>query len=518
MENLREEYFSLIKLPLIKIACLFLVFSFTTSAQVIQTARYEIPVFGDYPSFSALPWAENGLVLYRRTEHTKMDALQFIKLDSTLQENWSASIEVPKQLNLIFSKGHGNKAYFLFKPKNSFGDFQLVSLSPDSASSAVYTIKNVIPFNPTLFEVGNQSLIVAGYFNYRPVAIHFSMVTGLSKLLPGFFNDPGELDQLVINEDETIDVVINMRNADRRRSLWVMNFSSDGSSLKNTIINPPPDKHLIFGRMVKTSGDSSVIAGVYGRTPEFSRGVYIAIVNKAGEYTVRYYNFAELKNFFKYLRAPRQQRIQERIDRKKIKGKKIRFNYRIAVHEFVPYHDHYLLLGEAFFPVYKSSGYGAYRASPVYYGRYYSPGGWQQSGLVFDGYQYTHAVTIGIAKDGRLLWDNSFEIKNVKSYELNQYVHRLQGKNLNLLYSFDNKLYSKIIQGTNVIEGKSQGQMQSMFEGDIIKSKSTTNHKLEYWYGKYLLSFGVQEIENTKTQGVPISRKVFFVSKITFKE
>ncbi len=504
---------------MIRLAVIAFFISLGVSAQIIQTARFEIPVLDDGSmEYKTLPWAENGVIIYQRVELPKADVVQFIKLDSSLQQQWIRSIQVSKGLTLAFSKGHGSQAYFLFKPKNHYGDFQLFAMGNDSMANSVYTIKNVIPFSPTLFEVGHQSVVIAGYYNYRPVAIHFSMVTGQSKLLPGFFNDPGELNQLVINADESIDVVINMRNIEKKRSLWIMNFSAEGTALKNTIINPHTDKNLIFGRMVKTTGDSSVIAGVYGKNPELSRGVFIASINAAGEYTIRYYNFAELKNFFKYLRLNRQNRIKERIERKKIKGKKARFNYRIVVHEFIPYRDHFLLLGEAFYPVYKNSSYATGRAMPVYYGRYYGDNSYQNQNFTFDGYRYTHAVSLGIAKNGRLLWDNSFEIKEVKSFTLDQFVHRVPGNNLNLLYSYDNKLYSKIIEGTDVIEGKSEEQMKGKFVGDKIRRNSTNGHRLDYWYGQYLLSYGTQEIQNPHTVGVALSRKVFFVSKITFRE
>lgn len=512
---LREGFSLSTRFKLTKLCLLFLLCSLAGSGQVIQTARYELALNDDVPAFKVLPWESNGVILYRRIEQPKTDILQFIKLDSSLNENWVSAIPVSKQLSLIFSKGYGDKAYFLFKPRNFYGDFQLFSISADSSTKAVYTIKNVIPFNPTLFEVGTNTLLIAGYYNYRPVAIHFSMITGQSKLLPGFFNDPGELNQLVLNADESIDVVINMKNNERKGSLWIMSFSSDGTALKNTIINPTTDKNLIFGRLMKLGSDSAVVAGVYGKNPEISRGIFVASVNAAGEYTIRYYNFAELKNFFKYMRVARQNRIKDRIERKKIKGKKLKFNYRIAVHEFIPYQDHFLLLGEAFYPVYKSNGYSTGRSVPLYYGRAY-PTRMPASDFTFDGYRYTHAVTLGIGKQGNLLWDNSFEIKEVKSYTLDQFVHRLPGKNLNLLYSFENKLYTKIIQRTEVLEGKNEEQMKGKFNGDLIKKNSTTDHRLEYWYGPYLLSFGVQEIQNTQTIGVPLKRKVFFVSKITF--
>ena len=488
------------------------------TAQVIQTSRYEIPYDPIQGEYKVVSMYEQGLLLFRRLEYWKADTLEFIKLDSSLQETWKESIGVTKLLKLNSSKSYGGKAYFLFEPSKYFGDFQLFCVRSDSSTGLVYTIKNVIPFSPTVFEVGHNTAVIAGYYNNIPVAIHFSMVTGQSKLLPGFFNDPGELNQLSLNQDETIDVIISKRNAERKRGLWLMRFSSEGQQLKSIVINPKSDRNLIFGRAVQVGNDSVLIAGVYGRNPELSRGIFVATVNPIGEYTIRYYNFAELKNFFSYMRVARQDRIQERIERKKAKGRKIRFSYRMAVQELIPYQNQFLLLGEAFYPVYKNSSYSTGRYVPYSYYRSYYTGRSQPSDFTFDGYHYTHAVVLGIAKNGRLLWDNSFEIKEVKSYTLDQYVHRLPGKNLNLIYSFDNKIFTKIIEGKSVIEGKTVEPMKGKFEGDVITKNATTNHQLDYWYENYLLSYGVQEIKNTKTLGVELNRKVFFVSKITVQE
>jgi hypothetical protein len=493
--------------------------SFSAFGQVIQTARFEIPVFNNEDEdISVLPWNTDGLLFYRIENQSKKDVLLYTKLDSAFHQQWTGTIDISKSLSLVYSKAHGKRAYFLFKPKAFFGDFQLLAISADTTINVVYTIKNIIPFSPIMFEVGNNTIVIAGYYNYRPVAIHFSLITGQSKLLPGFFNDPGEINQLIINPDETIDVVLNIKNRDQKKSISVMNFSADGNSIKNTIINPQPDKSLIFGRIVRATNDSTVIAGVYGKNSELSRGVFMGIVNTVGEYTIRYYNFADLKNFFKYLRVARQDRIKERIQRKKIKGKKIKFNYRIALHEFIPYESNLLLIGEAFYPVYKStSSFYPTQSIPVYYRGYFTPIS-RQRDYTFDGYHYTHAVVLGIKKDGHLLWDNSFEIKDVKSFNLEQYAHAIQGKNLNLVYSFGGKLYSKVIRGTEVIEGKTEDKMKGNFATDKIVKHSTAKDKLEYWYGKFLLSYGVQELRNTETINVPLNRKVFFINKITFRD
>jgi gamma-glutamylcyclotransferase (GGCT)/AIG2-like uncharacterized protein YtfP len=143
------------------------------------------------------------------------------------------------------------------------------------------------------------------------------------------------------------------------------------------------------------------------------------------------------------MKARREKRVKEKIERRRIKGKKIKFNYRVLVQELIPFGNQYILLGEAF------------------YTHYTYPGNVQ----VFDGYQYTHAVVIGFDKNGKLMWDNSFEINDVKTYALEQYVKIYpQKEGIILLYLYENTIRSKIISGSDVLEGKSLDEMKLKFE------------------------------------------------------
>ena len=72
-----------------------LLFSWAAQAQVTQTARFELQAPGDDSSYKILPWAENGVMIYRRVELAgPEDILYFIKLDSGLRTDWGNSISV----------------------------------------------------------------------------------------------------------------------------------------------------------------------------------------------------------------------------------------------------------------------------------------------------------------------------------------------------------------------------------------------------------------------------------------
>ncbi len=246
-------------------------------------------------------------------------------------------------------------------------------------------------------------------------------------------------------------------------------------------------------------GDEQVVAGVYGRHLEFSRGVFVAHINAYGEYQINYYNFGDLQHFFSYMKAKREKRVKERIERRKIKGKKIKFNYRLLVHSLIPYADQYLLIGEAFYPTYR------YRSD--FFSRE----------VVFDGFQYTHAVVIGLSKNGKLLWDNSFEINDLKSYELKEFVKTYPRDNrIVLLYLFNNTIRSKIIKNDKVLEGKANERLVTTSRNNKVNNDDIEWSQLEYWYQGNFYAYGVQRVEDPSS-GDGGSQKVFFINKVAYR-
>jgi hypothetical protein len=137
----------------------------------------------------------------------------------------------------------------------------------------------------------------------------------------------------------------------------------------------------------------------------------------------------------------------------------------------------------------------------------------------FLGYHYTHAVVIGFDDKGKLLWDNSFEIKDVTTYTLKQYVHVVGSEDsFVLLYMYDNEIRSKVVYGTDLIEGKSYDDLEMSFKENYADINTDSEYGgLENWYGSVLYAYGVEKIRNAKIPGMKSSRDVFFINKILYK-
>lgn len=495
---------------------LLLAASFDGAAQAMQTNRFEFPVQGKNEFFDIVPSSQHGLVLYRQLAGTNEDQLHLIRLDTAFQVGWAGYISIPHDYRVMGTRTFKGNLYMLLRFRDyRKNDLVLFVISESDGRYLQNKIRSYIPFAPTEFQITDEAALIGGYYNRIPVVLHYSFSDQRSKVLPGLFSETGELTQIRTRGNGAFDVLISAKNMARQRTIWIKGYDPQGNLLQNLPLQPDENKHLIFGRSLATEGDKQIIAGVYGsRSSEFSRGIFIATIDPSGMEQTRYYNFADLKNFFQYMKANRERRVKNRIERKKIKGKMIKFNYRFLVHELVPYKDQFILLGEAFYPKYVTPDHMQYRfLSP--YGM--MPGSMLQNGRIFDGYHYTHAVVMGFDEDGKLLWDNSFEINDVKTFTLEQFVKlEVLPDRLALMYLFENHIRTKIIQNDLVLEGKTVDPIETFRDQDQIRDDKNDRNRLEYWYNNYLYAYGIQDIV-TETGGAGSGkRRVFFINKIHY--
>ena len=477
------------------------------AGQVAQTGRFEISMVNDEgEKFSTANLEKNGLMVYRRVSIKKEDQLELIKIDTALKENWRGLLPVDKKLDVLHVRALGDYFYMLLKDREYLGkDFLILAIHQATGNYSSYSVKNIIPFYPTEFAITSQAALIGGYFNSRPLVLHYNFEKKNSRILPGFFNSPGELNQIKVHPDESVDIIVSARNFEKRRALWIRTYTVQGELLKTTILQPEEDRHLLFGRSIKLSDGGQLVAGIYGRFTEYSRGVFVASITATGEYTIQYYNFAQLGNFFKYMKAKQQKRVKERIERRTISGKKVKFNYRLLVHDLIEYNNQLMLVGEAFYPSYAYPRMGDSRFS------FYDPQ--VRTNRVFDGYKYTHAVVIGFGKDGQLAWDNSFEINDVRTFQLQQFVKvHTEKDRILLMYIFENAIRTKIIYNEQVLEGKTTDPIQTGIPIKELSDESTTD-KLDKWYGRYFYAYGTQTLISERGP----DRKIFFISKITYK-
>lgn len=478
-----------------------------THAQIKQVNRVEIKLNSRDPEFRVLPVHNFGVLLYRIHIHRKQDVLEVHRLDTALQTRWTKSIAVEKYFQPILSRQSDSNQYLLLI-HNQYKEshFRLLNINLQHGQHKLDTIFNIIPFLPGQMEITKNGVLIGGYLgNSVPIVVFYEFSTRKTKILPGLFNEPGELLQIQVYSDQTFNVLVSTQPRNRQRVIWVKHYSEPGKLVYNNRLHTEPDVSLLSGRALKTPDNELVIAGTYGmRSSEYSSGLFISRISPSGDQKTRYYPYHQLQNFFKYLKPRQEQRMRSRIERRITEGKRTRLQYRLLVHELVPLAGQFILLGEAYYPVYKRDNRYNYGLAVSAYVPY-----------IFDGYRYTHAIVIGFDQTGNLQWDNSFEMNDIKTFSLEQFVKMDYRHNqIALLYLFDSRIRSKLIQNNSVVEGKTLRQLNLSFQPDEPEIDDEIK-RLEYWYPGTFLAYGIQR---PYSPAVSRSReRFFFINKVAWR-
>ncbi|MCG8310481.1 MAG: hypothetical protein MI975_24020 [Cytophagales bacterium] len=483
--------------------------------QLEQPDRLEIEMEDEDENFSVVTADKHGIVLYRevRNRETRMERkYQVILVDTALHKKWERSYYVHLRYIIRGWEYFGDYFYLLFQRNTESlkADLFVMRIDLETKAYETFLIEREYSMEITEFEVVGNTLIFGGYSNNLPTIICYKFGKIQPIVLPGIFNEKTQIQQLEIDNDLRIfNVLTSFRTKDGTKSLSLKSFTEEGDLIKNVNLKPTQERSLLFGRTVKLDRNVELVVGTYTRKrSDLSRGIYIARISEDGGQVINYYNYADLKNFFSYMKARRQKRVEERIKRRKIKGKKNKFNYRLLVHDVVEKDGRFIMVGEAFYPKYtSSSSYGGYYS---YFGNQYN--------TFFEGYKYTHAVVFGFDRRGRLIWDNSFEINDIESYTLEQFVHiSMTEEEMALVYVFENEIRTKIIEGNEVLEGKTFNELKLSFEDDIVANSEDEYGGLEKWYDGNLFAYGIHKLKNMKDDGVKLNREVFFINKIRYQ-
>ena len=487
-------------------------------AQIVQPDRVEIELgdFSDY--YTVISAKQQGLVLVRESDEKidpRSNTWEVLKYNTDLTLAWRRNLQIKIGYEFRGYEYRNGKVYLLFKSDNYQNDEMLLRvLTLGTGDMEESEIKYLFPLNLTEFTVAGNAVILGGYVNYMPAVIHYDLSSKKVKVLPGIYNNRSELIDVSVDEKTNIfNILVTEKTFDKRNTLAIKTFDRNGTLLQNRTLETKGSNNIIFGKSTRFNAREQFIAGTYsGSKSNYSSGIFIAKIDPVGNQDITYISYGDLRNFFSYMKAKREARVRDRINRRKIKGKKVRFRYRLLVHDIVEKDDMFLLFGEAFYPKYNNTS-----LSSLAYGPYFSRGR-NNDNMYFAGYKYTHAVVVAFNKKGKVLWDNSFEINDVTSFSLDQYVNAsIEEKRVILLYLYENVIRSKLINQDEILEGKTFNDIKMTFEDDVAKNNDYEVGGLALWYDKFFYAYGVQRIKNAKDREAKLNRKVFYINKITYQ-
>ncbi len=493
-----------------------------TSMLLSQPSRIEFEVERDRGDFFVVSGGEDGILVVEDTQKGVSGGGFEWKLhmvDTAFNVVWSKAYAIPAGGSLLGYEYFGGKFFLLFnKSRFRSEDLLVYQVSADSEEYLTYEISTVFPVDISHFESVGETLLIGGYANFRPVVITYNINDKIPRVVPGFYDSKNDMLDLVVDEESQLFTVIlteKMRN--KKFTVRVKTFTAKGDLIQDNLVNPGEKKSLLDAASTTFSNGLQYMAGTHSKkSPFYSQGFYLSkFINGAQQFN-KYYLFADLNNFFNHLKPKKEQRIKNRIERKKERGKVKKFNYRLLVHKILQRNDEFIMIAEAYYPRYSYGTNSGTAFSPVGFTQN-TYRGYQPFNPDFLGYKYTHAVVVAFDRNCNITWDHTFRIEDIQTYVLdeNVIVTPIRDKII-LTYLEENEIRSKVIQGDEVIEGRTFNPVKLSFEADEIKTRDPRLEGIEKWYDETLFAYGIQTIKNENGVGGKINRKVFYLNKIQF--
>jgi len=488
-----------------------------TSAVILQPNRIEFELARDASEFFVVSGEENGIMVVEETKvgvKPRGSLWKVHLVDTTLKINWTKNIVLPPDGSLIGFEYSDKNFYFLFtKDKFRTEDLLVYKIGTDSSDIITHEITTVFPVQISHFEALGETILLAGYSNFRPVVITYDLNDRVPRVVPGFYDNRNNLLDLVIDDESRLfTVVMSERMKSKKFTVRVKTFTEKGDLIQDNLIDPGEKKSLLDAASTTFAGGLQYLAGSHSKkSPQYSQGFYLSKFVNGQQQFNKYYPFAELSNFFEHLKPKREKRIKNRIARKRERGKTKRFSYRLLIHEILERDGEYIMIGEAYYPRYNYSSSGS-SFGPN--NTAFSPG---FSNPFFLGYKYTHAVVVAFDPNCNLLWDHTFKIEDIQTYTLDEnVVVSASSEGVILMYLEENEIRSKVVKGNEVVEGRTFNPVRLSFESDELRNKNPNVEGLERWYDETLFAYGEHSIQNPNKVAGRTFRKVFYINKVQY--
>lgn len=492
--------------PLLLLVFLFGITCSFAMAQLNQNQRIEFPISPtSADSYEVFPLGDQGaLVIKRGSEYfgIKDEVWNFSKYDVNLGQQWYQSYSVERRYIPIMSYQGQHYAYWIFGEPDT-EHFLFLQLDLQNGDLNIHKGDLFAGVDVQQFKVIGSKALVAGYYRNRPIVMVHSFFDHTTRVLPGLFERNMELNNVDVNEKDGLINVITYSYRKGNCQFDIRTFNYEGKLLKNARLSDERNS-FITGQIVPLNQDDSFLIGNYAvGCTQYSQGLYVThIADNVPEEPV-FIAFSEMKNFFNYMKPKRKEKTLERIGKRKSRGKENRFHYRLLIHNLIQTKDEMLLVAEVYYPNFKSNNV----VMPNNLNRQYV--------RAQEGYRYTHAIVCGFDLNGQYKWDNSFAIKDLVSFELQEMVQLTPVDDYFVLaYPQDGSIHTEVIHRDKVVVEREKFDIVAKSSKEKVLYNENAN--LVAWYDKYFLVSGIQRL-GTETALPSGGREVFYINKVSYK-
>jgi hypothetical protein len=479
-----------------------------------QTYRAEIESdsFDEEHWVQPLPDSTLLLITTKRNSWFGKNDFVLTRYDRQLKQVWQAKQEHKPYHDLFLVTAERNKAYLLFTTSSNK---KLLLYQVNTKTGAITSSEHVLPstyININEIKALNGQVFISGVEKFSLNMLQLDPTQEDIKILPAVFGMEEDLGEFRVDTlTNAVEFVVAESNGIRSR-VQAKRMNTKGEVMGTYFIQPEPQKRVdnVLQAARLTPGDtlSKLLVGTFGyRTSVFAKGLYTS--GLTGD--INYHDFSKLNHFFDYLGPRAQRRMKAKLARQEAKEKPLVLRYRMLLHPVMPHPQGYALVGEIYYPQYRGDN-NAY----LNYGRQLPYGIAPESRRDLDraqGYRFSHVIAAVFDKEGKLLWDNSYQLQNKTYPTLGPTVEAgvAPDGSIALLYPEDEFLWYKTLSPNTTYSDKEKVEVRVREEAE--KMVSSNHEGISHWYGGNFVAFGFQRIKPANGDG----RTVFYLQNISFE-
>lgn len=491
----------------------------------LRVIRMEV-ASGNTDNFHLVPMGQNGLLIFYETNQLNKDGKRlwyFALFDTHLKQKWLRPVPLSDMLYFVKQKQDNQSAYLVFrnsgKVKKGSGFYDI--LVYDMKAQSFRSVQGTMPLKATIadFAVSRNMLALgldlkeekadALFVNTETGNIHVVHITVPQKVyVDGVFANPSN-GNIVLVAGST-DAKSTVRNV-------VYSFTPQGEEVQQAAVSFfDPMSRLGEFALAEASGNNLKFFGAYHITlkggvfsgsgdedhPDTEGFFYLSIENGKKK-TLRQFNFLDFNNIQGTFMQGEYYRAKGNNQGKQAKTVSL-LNITHPVVSKIP--EGFLVSADAYVPYYKTESHMDYD----FYGNMY-PTNYR----VFAGYRFYDVILGGFSRNGKMLWDNDFPIRNILSYRIGPKALVFPDSALvTLAYVSEGKIVTQDIFRDKKIDAPEKISIASRYSRD--RPVGAGESRIIHWYGRYFLVYGYQQLKNRALQNQPL-RTVFYVNKVAFQ-
>lgn len=481
-------------------ALLFLLISFPASAQVqnIANRQFEAENWLD----ASLNLKQDGVLIYGWQDRT---TFVMKVLDTALEDyaKWQISTSKATTLADIDYYEEDRLILILMKDGKKSYTFTTYDLETKKKKSTTFEIPSKTQLRHTMYVVGEEVWLVAytkkEYFMFK---LKISSPK-LSPLNPGITAEKFTINEVIPMDNQEV-AITYFYGPKKKREFDVIVLSEKGKTIERSLLSSldAAERQLIIDASVTRLGDGDyALTGTYNKKGKgMGNGIYFARFKDKKVGYLSNFDYSDFEHFYDYLSDKRKEKVTSKIEKKKGKGKDVTINTLSVSHKALVSSEGLVFVAEYYYPTYRTETVTTTTAS----------GTTTTTRRVFDGYQYTHAMAIGIDDNGKKIYDLHIPLHtNYKPMVVKKFL-RMSSDTMNqyFLHTSGRYVYSSVITDNNITNNEYE-VLNKIPEGE--KEKWSVSNGM-YWYGPY---FFIMETKKTKEKGLGGARKVtFYCSKV----